>query len=160
MALNACRTSSGCAPRMQRARALLRHVESGSMDAGSTGDILFIPFLVTLVLIGLMVTMVGFWRVGSSYATQRSAQVGSVSPEQGDALLRGIWEGWTGGNMPAGGFAVNGRSVSSSIGAQSSFNMNLMGSYDFSVGAGGQLRVRSERFYPGQPVCDDEGCDE
>jgi hypothetical protein len=132
------------------------------MEAGVTSDILFIPFLVGLLLFGLIFAMVGFWRVGASYATQRSAQVGSVAPDQGNGVLSYLWQGWTGSSDTTGSFGVDssGRTVHANIDAAKSFNSNVFGAWMFDVGGGGEMHIRSERFYPGQPECDEQGCNE
>ena len=132
------------------------------MDSGNYADIVYIPFLLGLLLFGLVIALVGFWRVGASYATQRSAQVGAVSPGQGNAVLADAWSGWTNGNAPTDGFAVDAqnRTVRAAIDTNKSFEVPELGLWGFSISAGGNMRVRSERFYPGQPVCDGGTCDE
>ncbi len=144
----------------KRASHLLFHrLESGNID-GSFSDIIFMPFLLTLLLFGLMLALVGFWRVGSSFSTQLSAQVGSVAPDQATNALSALWSAWTGKELPSGaGFIEDtaSRSVSTSIDADAGFNMNEFGGWQFSVSSGSSMQVRSEKFYPG---CDGENCND
>ncbi len=141
---------------------LLQQAESGSMDGGNYSDIVFAPVLVALLLFGLMVALVGFYRVGASYAAQGSAQLAAVAPDRANAALQNAWSGWTQGNAPPNGIAVDSqsRTVSANIATTKSYNMGVLGNYRFQISAGSGIHVRSERFYPGQPVCTDTGCNE
>jgi hypothetical protein len=134
-------------------RALARRAEGGSTDGGTFSDTLYMPFLVGLLLIGVALGLVGFWRVGASYSTQRGAQLGAVSPEEGDDMVAALWRAWSNREVTGGGFEIDSsdRSVSASIDASQSFNFASFGSQEFDISAGGQMRIRSERFYPGQP---------
>ena len=145
-----------------RLRKIASRVESGSMDGGNTSDIEYIPFLTGLMFFGLMIALVGFYRVGASYATQFAAQVGSVAPDDGNAAMAAMWTAWTGANAPADGFSTNDqtRSVSSNLSTSKSFNVGVLGAYSFDISSGTDLRVRAERFYPGQPVCVPGNCNE
>ena len=107
--------------------------------------------IVGLLLFGLMVALVGFYRVGASYSTQFSAQVGSVSSDQGNPALAAIWAAWTSGNSPAAGFVQNDRTrtVSATISTTKSFNLGVLGTYSFDISSGTGTDVREERFYPG-----------
>jgi hypothetical protein len=58
--------------------------ECGSADAGTFADTSYIPYLVTLLLLGLIFALVGFWRISASYATQRGAHIGAVAPAKGN----------------------------------------------------------------------------
>ena len=140
-------------------RLLFNRLESGNID-GSFSDIIFMPFLLMLMLFGLMLALVGFWRVGSSFSTQLSAQVGSVAPDQANNALSTLWSAWTGKALPSdSGFTEDtaSRSVSTSINADAGFNLNEFGGWQFSVSSGSSIQVHSEKFYPG---CDGEHCDE
>jgi hypothetical protein len=134
--------------------------EEGSMDGGTTSDILFIPFLVALLMFGLLFALVGFWRVGASYATQRSAQVGSVDPDQGNSTLSAIWHGWSSSDPTSAGFNLeaHNRSVRANIGTGIDQPNPMFGNQQFGLTA--QTRTRSERFYPGGPICSGGQCDE
>jgi hypothetical protein len=143
-------------------RSLFRRLESGNLD-GSFSDIIFMPFLLMLLLFGLMLALVGFWRVGSSFSTQLSAQVASVAPDQATNALSALWTAWTGKELPAdAGFSEDtaSRSVSTSLNADAGFNLNEFGGWQFSVSSGSSIKVHSEKFYPGQPDCDGENCNE
>ena len=120
------------------------------------------PFLIALLMIGLIFGMVGFWRVGASYSVQYGAQVGSVAPAEGADVLNALWRGWMNNGQITGEFAVNDaeRSVRASAEAEKAFEYQRFGLWNFEISAGGDLHIRSERFYPGAPMCDEEGCDE
>jgi len=137
-----------------------RQSEGGSIDGGSYADVVYLPFLLALLLLGLFFALVGFWRVGASYSTQTSAQVGAVSPGNGGNVLTTWWSGWTGGNFPSGGFALDtsGRAVRSNVETAKTFDFFGFGEWEVPIG--GQTSSRSERFYPGRPVCDENGCHE
>ena len=147
--------------RASRIRPWLRKAESGSMEGGNFGDLLFTPYLIGLMLVGLIFALVGFWRVGASYATQRSAQIGAVSPEDGSAALNAFWQGWSNNSVPRGGFTVDeaNKTVSANIDAQASFQYADFANWAFDIQSGGHMHIRSERFYGGGGVCDANGCD-
>lgn len=134
--------------------------ERGSMDGGSFGDIIHIPFLIGMLVVGILFAMIGFWRVGASYSAQVSAQAGSVAPNEGDGMLTGWWSIWSGDDSTPGDFNVNSgdRAVRSNINTSEDFDFLGFGPWHFTIDA--QAQSRSERFYPGQPVCDADGCDE
>jgi hypothetical protein len=128
------------------------------MDGGSTGDIAYIPFLLFLMLFGLMLALVGYWRVGASFSTQLSAQTESVNPNQGQDMLAYLWKAWTGSGLPANSSAsTNGGTVNSSIDASTGFDVNEFGIWRFDVGSGGSMNIRAEGFRPG-PQCQQEPC--
>ena len=145
-----------------RLRGLIRQFESGSMDGGNYSDIVFAPFLIGLLLFGLMVALVGFYRVGASYASQGAAQLAAVAPDQANAALANAWSGWSQGNAPTDGVTVDSqaRTVSANIDTSKTINTGILGTYQFSISAGSGIAVRSERFYPGQPVCTGSSCNE
>ena len=142
-------------------RLLFHRLESGNID-GSFSDIIFMPFLLTLMLFGLMLALVGFWRVGSSFSTQLSAQVASVAPDQATNALSALWSAWTGKELPSGSGSTEGEgnTVNTSINADAGFNLNEFGGWQFSVSSGSSVQVHSEKFYPGQPTCEGENCNE
>jgi hypothetical protein len=144
-----------------RVRLSLRYrVESGSADGGTFSDIVFIPYLVGILMLGIFIALVGFWRVGASLASQMSVQVGSVAPTQGDSTLVGAWNLWTNSAGPSNGFTVNSsqRTVSGQINTSQIFNYLGFGPYSVSISA--KTEGRSERFYPGGPVCSGTNCGE
>lgn len=140
--------------------ALFQRAENGSVEGGTFGELAYMPFLIGLLLVGLVFALVGFWRVGASYSAQYSAQIGAVSPNEGDNVLTVLWNGWSHDDMPTGGFALEAgdRNVSANIGRSTTFNFYTFGTWDLQVDA--QTHARSERFYPGGPVCDLDGCNE
>lgn len=131
------------------------------MDGGSMSDIAYMPFLLLLMLFGLMLALVGFWRVGSSFSTQLSAQTASVSPDQGNSALANLWRAWTGTDLPgSSSVTVDSQSntVNSSINSATSFNLSTFGSWQFSVSSGTCTQIRVEQFYPGQPTTEQGTC--
>ena len=141
-------------------RYRLRRAEQGSTDGGTFGDIAFIPYLTALLFVGVIFAHVGFWRVGAGVATQLSAETGAVAPSRGAPSLITYWSWWGGANGTKGGFAVmpQSRSVRSNVATTFTFNYFGFGPWTFSVN--GQTQSRSERFYPGKPVCTGAVCDE
>ena len=139
---------------------LFRRAENGSVEGGTFGELAYMPFLIGLLLVGLVFALIGFWRVGASYAAQYSAQIGAVAPDEGATVLTALWNGWSHDDMPTGGFALEAgdRNVSANIGRSTTFNFYTVGSWDFQIDA--QTHSRSERFYPGGPVCDLDSCNE
>ncbi len=151
-----CELTSRC--KTEQRSQVWRRVESGSADGGSFGDIMHIPFLVAVLLFGVIVALVGFWRVGASYATQQSAQIGSVNSSGAAAPLSGLWLAWSNNNYAPGQFNPDDadHSVSANINSAASYDNNILGEREFGVGA--QSYSRIERFYPGQPGCEEEDC--
>jgi hypothetical protein len=138
--------------------ALLRRLESGSMDGGSFGDIVHMPLMISLLVLGLMVAMVGFWRVGASYSAQRSAQTEAVTPSAGDGVMTQLLRNWIGGDPGQGDVNVDAanRTVWATVDDARTVDAKLLGAWQAEIPA--NTRIRSERFYPGQPVCDADGC--
>lgn len=136
-------------------------VESGSADGGIYADLQFMPFLFALLLVGLFFMLVGFYRIGANYASQQGAVVGSVSPGTGEAGLKASWWDWTGKKNADSGFVVRPeeRSAQTNINTLLNFDFYVFGAWR--MPANGQTYTRSERFYPGGPVCTDvDGCHE
>jgi hypothetical protein len=144
-----------------KSRTLRSCLESGSADGGIFADLQFMPFLFALLIFGLLLMLVGFYRIGANYASQQGAVVGSVSPDTGDAGLMGSWWDWTGKNVASGEFAVlpEERSSQTDITTIINFQFWMFGAWPMPVN--GQTYTRSERFYPGGPICNDvDGCHE
>jgi hypothetical protein len=139
---------------------LWRSAEGGSMDGGTLPDIIFMPMLFALVMMALFFTLLGFYRIGASYAAQQGALVGSVSPGTGDTALSSSWFNWTNKNFPGGDFSYDpaSRSAEASLSATQTFDYLGLGPWIF--GITGHTYTRSERFYPGGPVCHDANCTE
>ncbi len=140
--------------------SVLRKAENGSMDGGTYADIVFIPYLVGILVVGIFFALIGFWRVGASYATQMSVQVGSVAPGEGGATLSGTWTLWTNSAGPATGFSLNSaeRTVSAELNTEQTLDYVGFGPWVMTID--GQTTSRSERFYPGGPVCNGTECGE
>jgi len=144
----------------KRASISLRRAESGNAG-GDYAFTVYSTFLIGVMMVGICFALIGFWRIGASYAAQRSAQIGAVAPDKGMPALSAFFSDWTGASSAPGGFGVDvsSRTAISSINTQQSFQyMDYFGKWTFQIG--GQTMSRSERFYPGKPICNEDGCDE
>lgn len=145
----------------KRAWIAVRRAERGDMG-GDYAFIVYSPFLLGVLMVGICFALIGFWRIGASYAAQHSAQVGAVNPGSATAAQNAYFTDWTGAASVAGGsFGVDApnRTTTSAINTQQTFQyMTYFGPWTFEIG--GQTMSRSERFYPGKPVCNGDGCDE
>ncbi|GEM_PF-5526295 len=152
-------TENGSTTASQQVKRLCRAAESGNQD-GAFSDVMYMPILIALLLFGLVMAMVGFWRIGASYATQRGAQVGAVAPDNGSAAQSSAWQGWTNSTTAPGNYVVDPqiRSSHASMNTFVIFEYMGLGPWQFSISA--QTRSRAERFYPGAPVCTISGCDD
>ncbi len=141
-------------------RTHIRRLECGSADGGVFADLVILPMLFALVLVGLFIMLIGFYRIGANYSTQQGALVGSVSPGTGAATLISRWMDWTSGNFPSGGFVVDDadRAAQANVGTSQTFQFYGLGAWLMPIS--GQTYTRSERFYPGGPVCDGSNCSE
>ena len=139
---------------------LLRSAESGSTDGGTLPDIIFMPMLFALVLMALFFTLIGFYRIGASYASQQGALVGAVSPGTGDQALTSSWNNWTNKDFPGGGFAYDPTTRSAEANLSTSQIFDYWGLGPWIIGITGHTYTRSERFYPGGPVCHGTNCTE
>lgn len=130
------------------------------MEGGTFGDLAFIPFLTALLMVGLFFALIGIWRVGASFSSQLSADTGAVAPAQGASALQTYWSWWGGANASGGGFTLTpeNRTVRSNVNTSFTFDYFGFGSWTF--GIQGQTQSRSERFYPGAPVCAGATCGE
>jgi hypothetical protein len=141
-------------------RNIHRRAERGDVG-GEYAFIVYSPFLIGVLMVGICFALIGFWRIGASYAAQRSAQVGAVNPGQAMTAQSAFLTDWTNASSaPAGGFGVNApnRTATSSVNTRQAFEYLEFGEWTFEIG--GQTMTRSERFYPGRPVCNADGCDE
>ncbi len=141
-------------------RNLLRRAEHGSAEGGTFGDIAFIPLLTGLLMVGVFFALLGFWRVGASFATQRSAETGAVASGQGGASLASYWSWWGGANPTGGGFVVTPRDRSVRSNVSTSFTFDYLGFGPWTLPINGQTQSRLERFYPGAPICVGQICGE
>ena len=137
----------------------VRRAESGNLD-GEFADLAFLPLILGVLLLGIAFAMVGFWREGAGYATMNSAQVGAVAPSRGNSVQWSFWTGWTNAGSLNGGFAVDApnRSATASMNMSQDFSFVWLGPWTFSIAA--QTHTRSERFYPGGPICSGGSCNE
>ena len=144
---------------LDRLKLLFHAAESGNQD-GAFSDVIYMPVLIALLLFGLVMAMVGFWRIGASYSTQLGAQAGAVAPANGSSTQTSKWQGWTNSTTSPGNYVVDPqiRSSHASMNTSIIFEYMGLGPWEFSINA--QTRSRSERFYPGAPVCTFSGCDD
>jgi len=142
-------------------RNLFRSIESGSSGGDDFGMVTYTPFLLIVLFVGLVFGMLGFWRVGASYATQNGTQLGAVAPGQGNATIGGFYLAWSNAQTtPASSFNVvtADRRTVGAINMDKNFDLSTLGQWTLGVGA--QTQTRSERFYPGAPKCSGGGCNE
>lgn len=145
----------------QAAAKLLRRIEGGSSGGDDFAFVTYGPFLLAILLIGLCFAMIGFWRIGASYATQRGAQVGSYNPGQASDAQQSFFFDWTNASSaPSTNFSnqAGDRRSTSTLNSNKEFSSYVFGDWSFDIDA--QTQTRSERFYPGAPVCNGDGCDE
>lgn len=135
-------------------------LQRGSADGGVFADLLYLPVIFALVLFALFITLVGFYRIGASYTTQQSALVGSVSPTNGYLTLFTRWTDWTYTTFSKGDFVVDPAARSAQANVNAVLTFDIYGLGPFSLPIQGQTYTRSERFYPGDPICDGENCHE
>lgn len=142
------------------ALSALHRFEHGSVEGGIFADLVFMPMLFVLVIMGLFFALIGFYRIGASYATQQSALIGSVSPGTGQQALSTSWLNWTTYAGPDYGFSYNPstRSAQSTLNTSGTFEYYGLGPWIMQIM--GHTYTRSERFYPGGPVCNGTSCSE
>jgi hypothetical protein len=139
----------------------LNRAESGSSGGDDFAFVAYTPFLLGVLFVGILFGMLGFWRVGASYATQRGTQVGAVAPSRGSATIGDLYISWSNAqSTPSSGFGVveDDRITIGSTDFTRTFEFGPFGQWTFGVGA--QTQTRSERFYGGAPNCEDGECNE
>lgn len=115
-----------------RASIVLRRAERGDMG-GDYAFIVYSPFLLGVVMVGICFALIGFWRIGASYAAQRSAQVGAVNPADAPAAQTAYFTDWTNASSaPGGSFGVDApnRTATSAINTQQTFQYGLLWAMD------------------------------
>ena len=143
------------------ARMLFRQVESGSSGGDDYAMLTYTPFLISVLLLGVIFGLIGFWRVGASYATERGAHAVAVNPGLGGSAASTLFLNWTNASSaPASGFSpdVAGRFSTIDTNTSKTFQYGLFGAWTFGIDA--QTQTRNERFYPGAPKCSGNGCRE
>lgn len=144
----------------KRTARVLHNAERGNMD-GDYAFIVYSPFMIAVLMVGICFAMIGFWRLGASYSAQRSAQLGAVSPGKANGALTAYFVDWTNASSVAGasfGVDAPNRTVTAALRTHQTFEYQSFGPWNF--GIEGQTLSRSERFYPGKPLCNADGCDE
>ena len=142
---------------LNKALRQLRSLEQG--DGGSFGHTLYLPYLFLLVVFGLTVAMVGFWRVGTVAANERGAYVASVTLDTsaGSAETLGLFPDLT-SSASTGGVdadsAEGSRSVVMSTQADENVDLPFFGTII------AQSQKRFERFYAGPADCAGGVCEE
>ena len=142
-------------------RSLIRKVESGSSGGDDYGMTLHVPFLLAVLFIGLVFGMIGFWRVGASYATQNGTQTGGVAPGRANSTIGAFYTAWSNAqSVPSSNVNVftGDRRTVGTMSTNKNFDLGLFGNW--TLGLGAQTQSRSERFYPGAPQCADGDCNE
>lgn len=144
----------------QKIRRLARQMQRG--DGDTFAHITYMPFLFGVLLLGIFFAMIGFWRMGVSYANDRGAVVGTTAASgvsAGTAAQNKAFVDWSNASSaPNGAMAVDscGRSAKTTYSNtpshfQYGYATNAFGPFG-SVSAGqAQEDRRWERFYPGAP---------
>ena len=148
---------------MTKLKNLIRRMERG--DAGSEfAFITYTPFLMGLLIIGIFFGMLGFWRVGAGYANLVTSQKASVASESSaETTQRTLFGNWTNASTVSSsvggvGFQEDDRFIVSSFDINRTFEFSNFGPWAYEVNS--QIQSRLERFFPGAPKCDGDGCNE
>ena len=148
---------------MTKLKNLIRLAERG--DAGAEfAFITYTPFLMGLLIVGIFFGLVGFWRVGAGYANLVGSQRAAVGSESGAETTQSTLFGkWTNSSVVSS--AVNGvdvqpedRFILSNFNINRTFEFSNFGPWAYAVNS--QIESRLERFFPGAPKCDGDGCNE
>jgi hypothetical protein len=121
-------------------------------DAGTFGTTAYMPFIFFIVLFGLFVALLGFWRQMTVMANERGAYTAStqLSGGAGDAEARSLFQSLTSG-ASQGVQGINstqsGRCVTTDLKASTNIDIMFFGGLEGKVGASSQKRW--ERFYAG-----------
>lgn len=148
---------------MTKHHNLIRRSERG--DAGAEfAFITYTPFLLGLLIIGIFFGMLGFWRVGAGYSNLVGAQQAAVASEaSAETSQQNTFGSWTNASSTSAGISdVVSQAEDRFI--LTTFNINRTWEFwnfdpvNYSIGS--QIETRLERFFPGAPKCDGDGCNE
>jgi hypothetical protein len=140
---------------------LLRMSERG--DGATFGSAAYMPFLFFLMAFGLIIALLGFWRVSTTVANERAGYVASTTQNTGAAESQGesIWQQLTGASstntLETDAQQVD-RAVTTSTSANRKSDIMFFGEVEQVVGS--QSEKRWEQFYAGPASCADLDCRE
>jgi hypothetical protein len=119
------------------------------------GMLWYQSYLFVVLLLGLVFGMVGFWRLGASFANDLATRNGAITtstPDDIRAWQVTLFEGFTGGDIASYDASsveyselVTNRMVFSRLSTHSDWAGGLY--------VGAQSQVRDERFFPGREKC-------
>jgi hypothetical protein len=139
----------------------LRLAERG--DGATFGSAAFMPFLFFLMAFGMIIAMIGFWRVSTTVANERAGYVASTTQDIGAAETIGetLWAQLTSAsstNTLETDAQQGDRGVTTSTSANRRSNIMFFGEIEQVVGS--QSEKRWEQFYAGPASCADISCRE
>lgn len=119
----------------------------------------YTAWLFFIVMLGVVIGMVGVWRIGANYVNDYSARYGAVTTDSANEVRSqqaGLFEGLTGGDIT--GDDNHNTVYEPALGSRTSLS-GIYNDTDLAEDsyAGAQSRVRLERFYPGKEICDSYG---
>jgi hypothetical protein len=133
---------------------LVKALERG--ESGAFGDTLYLPFLFTLVVFGIFVAMLGFYRQMTVLSNERGASLATRASTSGSA--QGTALSWfrnlTASGQGSAGSATSdqaGRSVNNTLNASTAIEMPFFGGVQGDAMASSQKRW--EQFYAGPADC-------
>jgi hypothetical protein len=139
---------------MNDIRKYIRRAERG--DGGSFAFVAYTPYLFFLMLFGVIIGLLGFYRVATVTANERGTYSASVTNDisQGQGTQRSVFQTWVNASS-TGGLTTDiqqvGRSAIGRMSSNRTATVWQFGSVDNSVVA--QAQRRWERFYAGPPAC-------
>ena len=128
-----------------------------------------LPVHVSLLVMGMMVAMIGFWRLGAFQGGERGAFTGSTAPvngiESGKSAAAGFFNAWSNETPQATDSIASfirrpqARTATGAIETTTSIDWTGTG-VNFQFALSGSSVKRWERFYGGPPVCSGGLCSE
>jgi hypothetical protein len=140
------------------------------LERGDSGEnfsfIQYTLFMFSLVLVGIVFAMIGFWRVGAVASNERAAYYSSISSTYNvQSGQQAAFFGFTGGSGSVGSVQTTADRITDvrmTTGSTYQHQLNngnfSFGRWDFVVAGGAAKRV--ERFYAGPPPCASQDCNE
>ena len=146
---------------MTKLNNLIRRAERG--DAGAEfAFIVYTPFLMGLLIVGIFFGMLGFWRVGAGYANLVGTQKAvTTSDSSGEEVQRAAFGAWTHTDSVSSGITdvttqAEDRFILASFDIKRTFEFWNFDPINYSVDS--QIQARLERFFPGAPKCSGGDC--
>jgi hypothetical protein len=132
-------------------------------DGATFGTSVYTPFLFFIMAFGLILALIGFWRVSTHASNERAGYVASTKQSEGagEGEGRSRWASLTGArstNSLDVDAQQSDRSVTTSTSANRQSDLPFFGQIEQSVSA--QSQKRWEQFYAGPASCADINCQE